>query len=155
VNAVLVQSALYRFVRFRLLRGRQPAPASAAAAGDAAAAQQRYLDEVSRDTVAEYFDVLAALSRRHRFQVLVAVFPRFVRSFGYYRYGDQHAFVQDLARRHGFFLADLLVPYARCREAAPATPISSDYFHPTAYGHRCAASALAGMIGGAIQPRAR
>ncbi|HEY8020705.1 MAG TPA: SGNH/GDSL hydrolase family protein [Thermoanaerobaculia bacterium] len=142
VNPILVKSALYRFVRFRVLALKRVPQTDA----------RSDLDLVSRDTVAEYFGELAALSRQHRFAVLVAVFPRFVRSFGYYRFGEQHAFVRELARRNGFHLADLLAPYARCRAAA-SEPISVDTFHPSVYGHRCAAEALAAVIASDIAPK--
>jgi lysophospholipase L1-like esterase len=142
VNPYLVQSALYRFVRFRAFAARRPERFDS----------RRYLDLVSNDTVAQYFGVLRALSRAHRFAVLVAVFPRFVKSFGYYRFAEQHAFVRDLAQKNGFYLADLLEPYARCRAASPE-PISVDSFHPSAYGHRCAAQALADEILTEIKPR--
>lgn len=144
VNPYLVKSALYRFVRFRAFAARRPQTFDS----------RRYLDLVSNDTVAQYFGVLRALSREHRFAVLVAVFPRFVKNFGYYRFSEQHAFVRDLARQDGFYLADLLEPYARCRAASPE-PISVDSFHPSAYGHRCAAQALADEILGEIKPRVR
>jgi len=144
VNPYLVKSALYRFVRFRALAARRPREADAG----------RYLDLVSNDTVAQYFGVLADLARRERFAVLVAVFPRFVKSFGYYRFGAQHAFVRELAEKNGFHLLDLLEPYARCRNASPE-PISVDSFHPSAYGHRCAAQALADEILTEIKPRPR
>jgi lysophospholipase L1-like esterase len=143
VNPHLVQSALYRFLRFRVLAARHPESFDS----------RRYLDLVSNDTVAQYFGVLAGLAREHHFAVLVAVFPRFVKSFGYYRFGEQHAFVRGLAEKNGFYLADLLEPFARCRNAAPERPISVDYFHPSAYGHRCAAEALAGEILTEIKPR--
>jgi GDSL-like Lipase/Acylhydrolase family len=141
MNPYLVRSALYRFVRFRLLAPRQP-PAD----------PQKYLDLVSSDTVAEYFGVLEELSRRHHFDVLVAVFPRIVRNFGYYRFADQHAFARDLARRHGFHFLDLIEPFSRCRGASPL-PLGVDNFHPSAYGHRCAAEAIAQTILAEIRPR--
>ncbi len=126
----------------------------AGAAGPApglTAEEQKDLDLVSGDTVAEYFGVLAGLAREHRFQVLVAVFPRLVKSFGYYRYMDQHLFVRDLARRDGFHLVDLLEPFARCR-AASSTPIGADNWHPSAYGHRCAAEAIDRAILAEVKP---
>jgi len=144
VNPYLVKSALYRFVRFRALAARRPAEAD----------PRRYLDLVSNDTVAQYFGVLAELAHQQHFDVLVAVFPRFVKSFGYYRFGEQHAFVRDLAQRNGFDLVDLLEPYARCRDAS-AEPISVDYFHPSVYGHRCAAEALAEAILQRVKPAPR
>lgn len=157
VNSWLVKSALYRFVRFRVLAPRRPhtAPATPAApapaggtAGAAAASDsgpQRYLDMVSADTVAPYFGVLRGLAREHHFQVLVAVFPRFVRTFSAYNFGSQHQFAADLAKENGFALADLLVPFSDCRKASPQ-PISTDNFHPSPYGHRCAAQAIARAI---------
>jgi lysophospholipase L1-like esterase len=162
VSSWLVKSALYRFVRFRVLAAKRPAaaipaPASAATtaaapgsadtagAGTAASPPQHYLDLVSADTVAPYFGVLRDLARRHHFQVLIAVFPRFVRTFGYYNFGRQHQFVAELAKENGFALVDLLVPFSDCRRAS-AEPISSDNFHPSPYGHRCAAAAIARAV---------
>ncbi len=180
VSSWLVKSALYRFVRFRVLAAKRPpataataatAPAGAAAtaattatpdaagsdaagsgpAGTAASPAQRYLDLVSADTVAPYFGVLRDLARQHHFQVLVAVFPRFVRTFSYYTFGRQHQFVAGLAKANGFALVDLLVPFSDCRRAS-AEPISSDNFHPSPYGHRCAAAAIARAVM-ALPPR--
>jgi hypothetical protein len=157
VDSWLVQSALYRFLRFRVAQRPRPAsPAAEAAAATrasadtastaaAAASPQHYLDLVSADTVAPYFDVLRRLAQEHHFQVLVAVFPRFVRSFGYYTFGEQHRFVEDLAKENGFALVDLLVPFSECRKVS-AEPISTDNFHPSPYGHRCAAAAIAGAV---------
>lgn len=139
VDSWLVRSALYRFLRFRVLRvmaSRQAAPPPD---------PQHYLDLVSADTVAPYFGVLRELADQHHFQVLIAVFPRFVRTFKYYPFGRQHQFVADLAKRNGFALVDLLVPFSDCRKAA-AEPISSDNFHPSPYGHRCAAEAIANAV---------
>jgi lysophospholipase L1-like esterase len=175
VSSWMVKSALYRFVRFRVLAAKRPpagataAPAAAAAtaattamavtpatagavpAGTAASPTQHYLDLVSADTVAPYFGALRDLARQHHFQVLIAVFPRFVRTFGYYNFGRQHQFVADLAKANGFALVDLLVPFSDCRRAS-AEPISSDNFHPSPYGHRCAAAAIARAVM-ALPPR--
>ncbi|HXO30408.1 MAG TPA: GDSL-type esterase/lipase family protein [Thermoanaerobaculia bacterium] len=170
VSSWLVKSALYRFVRFRVLAvKRTPATATAAPAAPAATATttvtpdaagtapaaasptQHYLDLVSADTVAPYFGVLRDLARQHHFQVLIAVFPRFVRTFSYYTFGRQHQFVADLAKANGFALVDLLVPFSDCRRAS-AEPISSDNFHPSPSGHRCAAAAIARAVM-ALPPR--
>ena len=170
VSSWLVKSALYRFVRFRVLAAKRPraattapAPAGATAAtavapdadtagaGTAASPTQHYLDLVSADTVAPYFGVLRDLARQHHFQVLIAVFPRFVRTFGSYNFGRQHQFVADLAKANGFALVDLLVPFSDCRRAS-AEPISSDNFHPSPYGHRCAAAAITRAVM-ALPPR--
>jgi lysophospholipase L1-like esterase len=131
----LMWSALYRLVRFRVLAGRRPPPAD----------PQRYLEMVSGDTVAEYFGVLEDLSHRYGFAVLVAVIPRFVRTFAAYRFGGQHAFARALAEQHGFACVDLIGAFSHCRNAG-SEPIELDNFHPSAYGHRCAAEALADVI---------
>jgi lysophospholipase L1-like esterase len=134
-NPVLLSSALYRLLRFRVLAGTRPRPPDPESA----------LAMVSRDTVAEYFGVLDDLSKKHRFDVLVAVIPRFVRSFHAYRLAAQHAYARQLAERHGFHYVDLIDAFSRCRDAS-SVPIELDNFHPSAYGHRCAAEALAGVI---------
>lgn len=139
VDSWLVRSALYRFLRFRVLR------AMAARRAAPPPDPQHYLDLVSADTVAPYFGVLRQLAEWHHFQVLIAVFPRFVRTFSYYPFGRQHEFVAGLARQNGFALVDLLVPFSDCRKAA-AEPIGSDNFHPSPYGHRCAAQAIAQAV---------
>lgn len=159
VNSWLVRSALYRFLRFRVLAARRPSPPPPAVAGSAAetgapaagTGPQHYLDLVSADTVAPYFGVLRDLARQQGFQVLIAIFPRFVRTFSYYTFGRQHQFVRDLAKENGFALVDLLVPFSDCRKAS-AEPISSDNFHPSPYGHRCAAAAIARAVM-ALPPR--
>jgi len=144
-NPVLADSALYRFFRFRVFHPR------AQHVADRESEEKKYLDLVSGDTVAEYFGRLRDLSHQHGFAVLIAIFPRFVRTFGYYKFGEQHRYAQELARQNGFYLVDLLEPFAHCR-AASATPIELDNFHPSAYGHRCAAEAVAGEILGQIRP---
>jgi lysophospholipase L1-like esterase len=131
----LMWSALYRLVRFRVLAHRRPPPAD----------PQKYLEMVSGDTVAEYFGELESLARTHRFDLLVAVIPRFVRTFRAYRFGREHAYARDLAAQHGFSFVDLIGAFSRCRDAG-GEPIELDNFHPSAHGHRCAAEALAGVI---------
>ena len=138
-NPWLVKSALYRFFRYRVLAPRRPEATDAAL--------RRYQDLVSADTVAESFGELSRLSREHGFRVVVAIFPRIVRRFSRYRFGDQHEHVRGLCAQHGFTCLDLLQPFVRCREAQPATPLGADHYHPSAYGHRCAAEALADVVG--------
>ncbi|HEY0781554.1 MAG TPA: hypothetical protein VGE98_03800, partial [Thermoanaerobaculia bacterium] len=132
-DSVLVDSALYRLLRFRVLA---PKVAPRQARADA----ERHLAVVSGDTVAPSFDELAALQRAHGFDVLVAVFPRLVRNFRAYRFAGDHRFVHQLAEQHGFRLLDLLDVFDRCRSSGGA-PIDFDVYHPSAHGHRCAAEA--------------
>ena len=131
----LLQSALYRFLRYRVAPPRPP---------DDAELRRRY-DLVSGDTVAESFGELARLSHEHRFEVLVAVFPRLVRKLWSYRFAGQHEFVRRLSEQNGFHHLDLLEGFRRCREVSDE-PLGVDNLHPSVYGHRCAAEAMAQEI---------
>jgi lysophospholipase L1-like esterase len=143
VHPLLLKSALYRFVRYRVV------PPRPAVASDAEV--QKLTDLVSGDTVAEYFAKLGDLGSSGGFQVMVAVFPRIVRNFEHYRFGDQHEYVRNLCATHGFVHLDLLPEFARCREASPE-PVGADNYHPSAAGHRCAAEAMARVILQKIRP---
>ena len=147
VNPVLVRSAIYRFLRFRVLVPKSQLQAPAPAAGQSS----RYLDMVSGDTVDEYFGVLRDLSAQNHFSVMVSVFPYFVKSFGYYKHADQHAWVKAETEKYGFHLLDLLSPMSECRDKAAPEPINVDNYHPNERGHRCAAEAMAGEILGQIR----
>lgn len=127
-NPVLMKSALYRLLHYRLQKPKALASGSIP----------------SEDTVAESFGELAALSRQHGFRVLVAVFPRFGQHLN--RFPRQHDFVRGLAEANGFELLDLRATFRRCRAAAPDTPIATDTWHPSAYGHGCAAEAMAATL---------
>jgi lysophospholipase L1-like esterase len=129
VNPVLAKSALYRFVALRVLR-----PGTKAAVGGV----------LGGDTVAASFAELAAVARREKLPVLVAVFPRYVRWYGLYRFRGEHEQVAALSRRYGFHHLDLLNDIRTCKSAGE--PLSFDAFHPNALGHRCAAAALARAI---------
>lgn len=134
-DPTLVKSALYRFLRFRLLASHAPSEEEG----------RRREELISGDTVAESFHDLAGLSRREGFDVLVVVFPRFVRWYTRYGYLDQHEFVAGLSREHGFRHLDLLSAFPACKAVAGG-PLGADNFHPTARGHRCAAETMAEEI---------
>jgi lysophospholipase L1-like esterase len=135
-HPLLSKSALYRFLRYRVMASKKPIERD----------PQRLLDQVAKDTVAQYFGELATLAREHDFEVLVAVVPRFTKNFRAYPLGDQHAYAEGLAKQHKFAYLDLISPLQACRESAPTDPIELDNFHPSATGHRCIAEALAGVI---------
>ncbi len=147
VNPWLVKSAIYRFLRFRVLVPKEqrqgPVPATQEAGKEES---KKYLDLVSGDTVDEYFGVLRDLSREHHFDVMVAVFPYFVKSFGYYKHADQHAWVAAEAGKYGFHLLDLLTTMSKCRDANAPESINADNYHPNERGHRCAAEAMASQV---------
>ncbi|MEP7010417.1 MAG: SGNH/GDSL hydrolase family protein [Acidobacteriota bacterium] len=141
-NPYLVNSALYRFFRYRVFPPHHGPP-------DPKRVEQ-FLADVSTDRVAEYFGVLDDLAQKNGFQVLVAVFPRFTKNFHAYPLGEQHAYAKRLADQHHFYYLDLIDPFQACRDASP-DPIEEDNFHPNARGHRCAAEALAGKVLGEVR----
>ncbi len=148
-NPWLLESALYRFLRFRVLVPKNEIQAPAPAPGE----KNPDLELVSGDTVDESFGVLRTLAREHHFDVMVAVFPYFVKTFAYYKHADQHAWVAGEANKYGFHLLDLLPPMSQCRDAAAPEPINVDNYHPNERGHRCAAEAMANQIVGEIHKR--
>ena len=109
---------------------------------------------LAADTVADSFAELAEASERNGHPVLVAIFPQFgdpreflrVMDIQDYSYAGEHAFAEQLATRHGFQLLDLLEAFQRCDRAGRGA-IARDSYHPTAWGHQCAATALAEYLG--------
>ncbi|HEX2223417.1 MAG TPA: SGNH/GDSL hydrolase family protein, partial [Thermoanaerobaculia bacterium] len=141
-HPLLVKSALYRLVRFRVLP-RQAVPAESQDAQNARVAQG--IKQVSGDTVAPSFAELARVAEAERIPVMVAVFPRFARFFSRYPFRDQHDFVRGLSSQHGFHHLDLFEDFRACKRSTDE-PLAVDVFHPTAAGHRCAAEAMARFI---------
>jgi len=130
-DRALTWSALYRLARWGW-------PEDAAAGGTAPAAAESW-ERVERPLVD-----LAALSRRHRFEVLLAVFPYLPRLYEP-RHAAAHARLAALAHRHGFHHLDLRPAFRDCR-AEPGAKLGFDRYHPTAAGHACAAEALAEAV---------
>ena len=129
-------SALYRYVRYRVL------PATEVARG---------VPEEERVPVPEALAELRDLARRERFEVLLAVFPR-LDALVPYPFAREHAALKALAEADGFAFVDLLPPLRDC--ALDGTePVGFDAFHPTAYGHACAAAALADPVASFARPR--
>jgi len=140
---LLVRSALWRFLRYRAFPPRRRLDAEL----------QRYRELLSGDTVEPSFADLAAVSRRARVPVLVAVFPRFARWFARYPFREEHAAIAELSRRQGFHHLDLLEAFRACKLASPE-PLGFDSFHPTAAGHACAARAMADAVTAVMPPAA-
>jgi len=143
VNPWLVKSALYRFVRYRiqpLLTGR-----------DDAVRADDYAD-LAKDTVEASFGELATMARDAGFEVLVVVFPPF-HDLVDYPHHHIHTVMSYLAEDNGFHYLDLLPAFQECLKESDG-PLSHDSYHPTALGHRCAATAAAGDIE-AIRERRR
>ncbi|HXU28969.1 MAG TPA: GDSL-type esterase/lipase family protein [Thermoanaerobaculia bacterium] len=139
-NPYLVESALYRFLFFRIL-AHHATQADAAESVESA----RALAAISGDTVAPSFATLRSLAHEHHFRVLVAIFPYFVNLTTGYEYQKEHASAARDAERNGFEVLDLLSTMQRCRQNAHRR-IQEDSFHPNEIGHRCAATAMARKI---------
>ncbi|HUD70408.1 MAG TPA: SGNH/GDSL hydrolase family protein [Dongiaceae bacterium] len=132
----LGESALYRYLRYRVL------PAAETARG---------VPEEERVPVPEALATLRDLARRERFAVLLAVFPR-LDALVPYPFDREHAALRALAEADGFAFVDLL-PSLRACALAGAEPVGFDAFHPTAYGHACAAAALVDPVAALAHPR--
>ena len=139
-NPYLIHSALYRFIYYRVFARSKTGPTEA----DSKASAQA-LAAISGDTVAPSFAALRDLSHKHRFRVLVAIFPYFVNLTKGYEYQAEHASAARDARRNGFEVLDLLGPMRNCRKTMRKR-IQVDSFHPNEVGHRCAAEAMARAI---------
>lgn len=138
LSPLLRHSALYLFVRYRvlddwLMKRRM-----------AGGRIKELFDLVQKDTVEEYFWVLAGLSRQNGFKVLVAVFP-YIDDLNDYKHLDQDLWVQGLSARHGFAHYDLLNAFRECARLTGQT-IAFDDVHPNNIGHVCAGRVLASFI---------
>jgi hypothetical protein len=138
LSPLLRRSALYLFVRYRVLDDWM---------------MKRRMDDgrikelfdlVQKDTVEEYFGVLAGLSRQNGFKVLVAVFP-YIDDLNDYKHLDQDIWVQGLSAKHGFAHYDLLDAFRKCAKLTGQT-IAFDDVHPNNIGHVCAGRVLASFI---------
>ncbi len=104
---------------------------------------------LAKDTVGEYFGLLAELSRKNRFKVVVAVFPEFKsieKRESAYPFLDMHESIKKLCVERGFFCLDLLPVFRACKKAHPSELVAFDRFHPRPVGHHCAGEALAEFI---------
>ncbi|HEX2224315.1 MAG TPA: SGNH/GDSL hydrolase family protein, partial [Thermoanaerobaculia bacterium] len=133
VNRALSWSALYRLVRY----GQAEEEAEEATAGAASSG-------ASGDTVEPALRELAGLARRHRFEVLLAVFPYLPKPYEK-EHADRHAWLAERAREHGFHHLDLRPAFRACRQET-TEKLGFDRYHPTPAGHRCAARALTAAV---------
>jgi lysophospholipase L1-like esterase len=127
LDPILGTSALYRFLRFRVLAPRED-PARIAL--------------LSRDLVEVSLHELGRLAATHGFRAIVAVFPLFG-ELDPYPHGAYHDTLKAIAADAGLGYVDLLPAFQEC---AREGPVALDVLHPSAAGHRCAARALADAI---------
>jgi len=138
VTPWLGRSALYRFLRYRVLRPDHPP------------ADDGLLD---RDTVEEALADLHRLAEDGGFEVLMAVFPR-LDALDPYPFEEDHRRVRASATHHRFAYLDLLPAFLACSRGGDG-PVGFDAFHPTERGHDCAAEALAEQVRGMAHGRVR
>ena len=105
-------------------------------------------EAIRRNTVSEYLDVLAELSRDHDFEVLVIWFPRLDRPPDEDN-RRQLNLVSSASATHGFHLLDLSHDLAACAEQGP---VALNALHPNRRGHRCAGSAIARHVTTRVRP---
>lgn len=122
-NRLLIHSALYRFLRYAVLEARR----------------EEASDPGQGNTVEPSLRELAKLSRRERFEVILAVFPYLPRFYDP-EHAREHDRLERLARDLGFHPLDLRPVFNECDARGR---LGFDRYHPTEAGHRCAAEALA------------
>ena len=84
--------------------------------------------------------------------MLVAIFPR-LDALDPYPFAREHAATRMLAEHDGFDVIDLFEPMRDCAFSG-AEPVGFDAWHPTEYGHDCAAAALAEAVASLAVPPA-
>lgn len=135
-SQIMLKSALYRLVRFRVFPQANAAPK-----------EERTNDRMqrlSRDSVEQAFRQLGELSRREKFKVLLSVFPR-LGSLQNYAFQGEHDKLKSIAQAENFLFLDLLSAFQECeRQSGPALQI--DEYHPSVRGHRCAGEAMARFL---------
>ncbi len=100
------------------------------------------------NTVSEYMHELKKLSEKHKFNVLIVVFPRFDKAdFKDYPYSFfvQHAEISQIAKSANLPILDLLEPYRACARKSEES-MTRDPLHPSEAGHLCAGEAIAEYI---------
>ncbi|RMG40741.1 MAG: SGNH/GDSL hydrolase family protein [Candidatus Dadabacteria bacterium] len=136
VSRLLGWSALYRFLKFRLI---QPARGQR----ELKIKKQRVF--LSIDTVDLAFKKLSELLKDSGIELLVVIFPDFT-DLNNYRRHKEHSRIISLARRYNFKVLDLLEAYRACNKQNHGRPLSFDQYHPNQTGHACAARAIAEKI---------
>ena len=136
VRRALTASALYRYVRYRLLSPRRRPPEELG----------RKYARLYENTVVESLQELTKLGATHNFDVLLVVFPYFYDVVDYDpRYAVSHEQLGTLSQSLGIQFLDLRQTFRECGEP-PGRQIANDPLHPNETGHRCAADSMARFI---------
>jgi lysophospholipase L1-like esterase len=131
LSPLLVKSALFRFARFKAF----PNLWFRSNRDDT----ENHFSALASDSVDQSIRELAGLSKRHGFEVLVAIFPRF-ESLEEYQFREEHGAVRELSEATGIRVLDLLPGFIEC--ISSGSKVDFDNFHPNPEGHACAARAL-------------
>lgn len=96
----------------------------------------------TKNSVDNSFNELSVLSKQHNFQVLVIVVPRFDDLLNY-PFQQEHVKIKNYAKDNGFYYLDLLLYFQECSKKEI---VYIDIYHPSEYGHICAAKSTASYI---------
>ncbi|OVE77408.1 hypothetical protein BVX98_02570 [bacterium F11] len=133
ISPHLSKSALYRWIKYHLLDQ----------------LHQKKIDQISQNTVRDYFERLSDVSIEHKFDVLVCVFP-YLREIDAkekaYPYQHLHEDVKKISEQNKFHHLDLLHTFRSCKDRQPKERLALDKIHPTALGHQCAAETISDTI---------
>lgn len=127
INRILLKSALFRMIYFSL-----PSKSD----------ELENYDSLKENTVTQYLDLLAQLSRTHGFEVLIAIMPAFD-NIGDYQHHSHHKTVMALAQSMRFYHLDL---YPGFFKLAHTEMVSMDDMHPTVAGHKLTGELIADFI---------
>jgi GDSL-like Lipase/Acylhydrolase family len=135
LNRVLVRSAFYRFLRYRVWQ-------------ETWTKEEKQYEEsftfLSQDTVEEALSELHDIARKRSFKILLVVFPDF-HNLAEYAFGNEHGEMRRIALKNEFYYLDLLEQFRACQKAS-SVPLAFDQYHPTSFGHECAARGMADYI---------
>jgi lysophospholipase L1-like esterase len=135
LHPFLTQSALYRFLFFRVFPEKIP---------DYKPERDQNYALLEKDTVDPSLFELSNLAQENDFQVLIAVWPEFT-DLQEYKYLAEHKKIASLSDQYGFYFLDLLESIRNCASRS-ATGLSFDHYHPNESGNACAAKAMANFI---------
>jgi lysophospholipase L1-like esterase len=99
-----------------------------------------WASDQNRRKVTDGFAKLAELRRRHRFDVLVIIWP-LITDYRSYRFDSIHAWVAGEATKMNFSVIDLFAPFSS-RPYRTLQVSAEDSVHPNALGHRLGVEAF-------------
>jgi len=131
--ALLHRSHLYRYLKYAAFR--------TTSMGDEASSE---LYEPASNILPTAFSMLSELRRDHAFEVLIVIFPSFLKLSNGYPFHHIHDHVKGYARHYNIPVLDLYGAYARetVEDGSEFRDTKDDYCHPNERGHQIAAKAI-------------